>query len=274
MNHHRNRNLWRKAAAVILAVCITAAAAVTVFLYQKRKDTEDTIAARDYTASDGTGGRQDGIIEYQGKRYRRSSYVKAILLMGVDRTGPMTETTPYTAGGQADGIFVVAQDTVRNTVKILMIPRDTMSPITLTDRSGNILGKGVQHLTLAYAYGDGREVSCQFMTEAVSEFLFDMTIDHYLAADINMITMLNDFLGGVAVTVPTDDLKDIYPEFTKGALVTLHGQEAERFVRYRDKIEHFSAMDRMVRQQAYITGFFTTLKSRASKDSQIVHSYF
>ena len=75
--------------------------------------------------------------------------------------------------GQADGLFLIAQDTVRNTVKILMIPRDTMTDIMLTDLSGNELGKDLQHLNLAYAYGDGRERSCEYMAEAVSELLED-----------------------------------------------------------------------------------------------------
>ena len=100
--------------------------------------------------------------------YTHLSYVKAILCMGVDRAGEMTEKTTSGFGGQSDGIFLIAQDTVRNTIKILMIPRDTMTDITLTDLSGNVLGKDMQHLNLAYAYGDGREKSCEYMVEAVS----------------------------------------------------------------------------------------------------------
>ena len=114
----------------------------------------------------GTGEWND-----QGKSYRRNIYIKAILCMGIDRPGSLEETMTAGFGGQADGIFLVAQDTARDRIKVLVIPRDTMTEIMLTDLSGNELGSSIQHLTLAYAYGDGREKSCRYMTEAVSRLL-------------------------------------------------------------------------------------------------------
>lgn len=118
-----------------------------------------------------TPAEPDGGVEYQGKSYRRNTYIKAILCMGIDRPGSLEETRTAGVGGQADGIFLVAQDTARDRIKVLVIPRDTMTEITLTDLSGNELGSSIQHLTLAYAYGDGREKSCRYMTEAVSRLL-------------------------------------------------------------------------------------------------------
>ena len=118
-----------------------------------------------------------------------------------------TEKTTTGFGGQADGVFLIAQDTARNTIKILMIPRDTMTDITLTDLSGNELGKDMQHLTLAYAYGDGREKSCQYMADAVSELLGGLKIEWYLAADTSVIPVLNDEVGGVTVTIETDGME-------------------------------------------------------------------
>ena len=88
----------------------------------------------------------------------------------------MTETTLSGDGGQADGIFLLAHDTARNQLKILLIPRDTMTEITKTDISqtetnGTELGKIVDHLSLSYAYGDGREKSCEYTKKAVSNLL-------------------------------------------------------------------------------------------------------
>lgn len=73
----------------------------------------------------------------------------------------MTETTLSGDGGQADGIFLLAQDTARNQIKILLIPRDTITPIMKTDiswsdKNGTELGMDLDHLSLSYAYGDGR----------------------------------------------------------------------------------------------------------------------
>ncbi len=270
----RNKKKLYQAIALAGVLFVMVMIPVTVQKYRQRKAIEAEIASREYTETERDGGFHSQTIEYDGKTYRRNSYVKAILLMGVDRTGPMTESTGYTAGGQADGLFVLAQDTTRNTLKVLMIPRDTMTEITLTDLSGNVLGTDVQHLTLAYAYGDGREESCERLAEAVANLLGGLTIDHYLAADTDVIGMLNDAVGGVTVTIPIDGMEERDPAFVKGETVTLHGDQAEAFVRYRDTGISHSAITRMAQQQQYITRYFESLKKKSAEDSQIVTEIF
>lgn len=252
---------------------------LSVGLYRQRKATEAMIAARDHQAVTETGEGQSQLFKkedviYEGDTYRKNSYVKAVLCMGVDRKGTMAERTTTGLGGQADGVFLIAQDTVRNSLKILMIPRDTMTEITLTDLSGNVLGKDKQHLTLAYAYGDGREQSCEYMAEAVSGLLGGLKIDHYIAADISVIATLNDAVGGVTVTVPTEGMEQSDPAFIKGSRVTLKGKQADTFVRFRDIRRDNSALYRLDQQQEYITQFFKTVKVQSTKDSQIVTKLF
>ncbi len=252
---------------------------VSVSMYRNRKAAEAEIAARDHSAMTMTepGGSiflLGETVDYQGKTYRRNSYVKAVLCIGVDRSGTMTEAKATGAGGQADGVFLVAQDTVRNQLKILMIPRDTMTDITLTDLSGNVLGVDEQHLMLAYGYGDGREKSCEYMMEAVSNLLGGLKIDYYMSADVDVIATLNDAVGGVTVTVPTEGMEKRDPAFVKGSQVTLHGKQAEAFVRFRDINRDNSALFRMNQQKEYIMQFFKALKKKSSEDSQIVPDMF
>lgn len=265
----RNRKIWYLMAAVAL-LCVAAFGYKTVQLYRLRKETEAQIAERVYAQTESSVLFQSGTVEYDGKTYRRNTHVKAILCMGVDRKGTMEGTTIPTMGGQADGIFVIAQDTARNTLKILMVPRDSMTEITMTDLSGNVLGKDIQHLTLAYAYGDGREKSCELTMEAVSNLLGGLEIDHYIAANIEVINILNDSVGGVTVTVPSAGMEKKDAAFVEGATVTLHGEQAEAFVRYRDITETHSAIFRMSRQQEYIMQFFGVVKGKAARNSTIV----
>ena len=259
---------------ITVAVCIAVMIPVTVRLYRQRKMTEAAIAARKYIESEGAVRFRSETMEYEGKTYRRNSSVKAILCMGVDRNGPMVEETVHTFGGQSDGIYVLAQDTARNTLKILMIPRDSMTEITLTDLNGNVLGTDIQHLTLAYAYGDGRELSCERTMEAVSGLLGGFTLDHYMAADIDVINILNDRVGGVTVTVPVDGMEKRDPAFVKGATITLHGEQAEAYVRYRDINQHYTAFDRMERQKGYIMGFFQMVKENTRHNARTVENLF
>ena len=264
----------KRAAVGILILAAAAFLAVTVVLLRKRKAIEAEIAERQYGQMEDSNVLGSDVIQYQGKAYRRNTYVKAVLCLGVDRDGAMTEETTPGFGGQADGIFLVAQDTARNSLKVLMIPRDTMTEITMTDLSGNVLGKDIHHLTLAYTYGNGRETSCEYMREAVSELLGGLEIDYYIAANTEVISILNDAVGGVTVTIPTDGMEKSDPEFIQGATVTLTGEQAEKFVRYRDTGKDHSALYRMDQEEEYIMGFFQAVKERSRTDSNIVPALF
>lgn len=235
-------------------------------LYQEKQETKARISASPFVLPEAEEG---GLISYQGETYERNPSVKAILCIGVDSSGAMEKKVTGT-GGQADGIFLVAHDVAASRVKILMIPRDTMTPITLTDLSGNVLGKDIQHITLAYGYGDGRELSCQWLSEAVSELLSGLEIDGYLAMNTSMIARLNDMVGGVTVRVTVDGMERSDPAFVKGAEITLHGKQAERFVRFRDSQIDNSAITRMSQQKEYLQGYFTALRQKAAKDDGII----
>ncbi len=217
------------------------------------------------------------VIEWQGKTWRRSSNVKAILCMGVDRSDELTEYRSLTVdghAGQADGIFLLAWDSARGQIRLLMIPRDTMTEITALNDDGTLRGKEVDHLTLAYAYGDGREMSCDNMVESVSSLLLNLPVDYYLAVDIKVINTLNDAVGGVTVTVPTAGMEERDPAFVKGETITLHGSQAERFVRYRDTNKANSALTRMGQHKQFIQGFFEAVSERSKEDSGTVASLF
>ena len=173
----------------------------------------------------------------------------------------MTETTLSGDGGQADGIFLLAHDTARNHLKILLIPRDTMAEITRTDISqtesnGTELGTAMDHLSISYAYGDGREKSCEYTKKAVSNLLMGLKIDSYMAADLEIIGSLNDAVGGVTVTIPTLGMEQAGSGVCLWTDGTAGQEQAERFVRFRDTGKDNSALSRMEQQKLYISGFF------------------
>ena len=213
-------------------------------------------------------------VNYHGKTYRRNQYVKAILCMGVDRSDTMTESKGWGEAGQSDGIFLIAQDTAHHDLKILMIPRDTMTEIPITSDGKTVSDTRITQLTMAYAYGDGREQSCENTVQSVEKLLSGFSIDQYLAVDTSVVAKLNDAVGGVTVTIPTDGMEQRDPAFVKGSQVTLHGDQAEAFVRYRDVKRDFSALYRMDQQQEYITQYFKAVKTASRTDSQIVTHLF
>lgn len=216
----------------------------------------------------------EDLVTYKGKTYRRNQYVKAILCMGVDRSDTMTESKEFGSAGQSDGIFLVAQDTAHHSLKILMIPRDTMTEVPHSTPDDPVQDTMITQLTIAYAFGDGREGSCKNTVESVEKLLCGFSIDQYLAVDTTVVAKLNDAVGGVTVTIPTDGMEKKDPAFVKGSQVTLHGSQAEAFVRYRDINRDNSALYRMDQQQEYITQYFKAIKEASKSDSQIVTKLF
>lgn len=167
--------------------------------------------------------------------------------------------------GQADTIFLATLNPVNNRIKIIAISRDTMTEIPVFDAKGNYLGEEKSHLGLAYAYGDGKETSCQYMVDAVSQLFYGIPINGYAAFNMSAIAEINDAVGGVTVTVP-EDLSKADPLLQKGATVTLQGKSAETFTRWRNVELHDSNSLRMVRQKMYVEQFFAQAVKAMQKD--------
>ena len=79
--------------------------------------------------------------------------------------------------------------------------------------------------------------------------------------------MLNDLAGGVTVTLE-DDFSAADPAMTKGATLTLQGNQAEIFVRRRMDIGEGTNEARMVRQEEYLAQLSAQLESRVQQDQQ------
>lgn len=265
----RKRN-WLKAVIIVGIILTGLCMYHTCCLYKEKKVLSEQAAQWRMEQTGAVSADTRNRIMYQGKTYRRNTYVKAILCLGIDRKGTLDAPRVPGSGGQADGIFLVAQDTARNRVRILMIPRDTMTEITLTDLSGNVLGQGIQHLTLGYAYGDGREKSCRYMTEAVSNLMGGLRIDGYMAVSMSALPLMNDGVGGVTVAIDKNGLENANPDFTPGKTITLNGKQAEAFIRYRDINQPQSALTRTERQKTYIQGFLQAAKTKAGMDEGFV----
>lgn len=212
-------------------------------------------------------------VVWYGKTYRRNTYVKTILIIGTDKAGELDQTT-HGLSASADCVFLAVHDTARDTFRILMIPRDTMTEVSMTDLSGNELGKNLDHLLMAYAYGDGQEESCRYVADAVSGLLKGLPVDYYAAVNLDVIAQANDAVGGVTVTVPTEGMEGQDPAFVKGATLTLNGEQAEKFVHYRDIERNNSALYRMDQHQEYLKGFFEAVKATSKEKPGIVEELY
>lgn len=211
----------------------------------------------------------DGTVLYGGKRYKRNSYIKAVLGIGVDRRGNLDAKNDIAENGQSDAVFLAVHDTARNRLKILMLQRDLFIPITKPD------GKTVyDHLSLSWAFGDGAEQSAAVTRSAVERMLIGVPIDHYIAVDMELIGDIAETAGGITVTVPNDELAKKYPEWKRGEKVTLTKDTALKFLRYRDKGLDASPVFRMQQHRAFMLGFYSSLKKKAKQNSGVISDLY
>ena len=225
-------------------------------------------------AESGLIRREDGTVSYQGVNYRRKANTQAILAMGIDRSDDLEEAKTGWEGGQSDGIFLMAYQEDTGKEDLILIPRDSLTRFNVPDKaSGLDLGDSmIGPVTLAYAVGDGKDGSCANMKEAVSGLLAGLPIDHYAAFDMAVLSVLNDAVGGVTVTIPTEGMESRDPAFVYGSEVTLQGSQAEKFLRFRDITKDGSALQRLEQHKAYIRGFEKALAAAAGSDLTAVLS--
>ena len=204
-------------------------------------------------------------VEVDGVTYRKKNRLTTILVMGVDHD--TQDSYEYRKAGQADFLRLVVLDDADKTVQQLQIDRDTITPVTVLGLLGDRYEPVTQQICLGYAFGDGRQTSCEVTVEAVENLLGGQEIDQYLAMGLDGISTLNDLAGGVTVTLE-DDFSAADPAMTKGTTLTLQGDQAEIFVRRRMDIGEGTNEARMVRQEEYLAQLSAQLESRVQQDQQ------
>ena len=211
---------------------------------------------------------QEGQIRYDGKTYQYKDNLMNILCLGIDsRDGIAKEKTPGKAG-QADCVILAVLDDEAKTIQLINISRDSMVPVHVYATDGSFVEDRTEQLALQYAYGNGRDWSCQLMEQAVSDLFYGFPIHGYCALSMNSIASLNDTVGGVTVTVP-EELAELKPKlFTAGETITLKGNRANEFVRARavNSPDVASNNKRIARQKAYAVAFVNQLKQGMKED--------
>ena len=223
-----------KKKTIIRAAVLSAAAVillVTALLIIRNQDRAEYGESRG-RMSEGFG--QLKTIEWNGKTYREKPAITTLLIVGVDKSGnpEATGSQTYRSGSPADFIMLLAIDHTDKKIYQLQIDRDTMADVTVLGVFGNETGTQKMQICLSHYYGNTPEANAKYTIRAVRNLLDGLEIDGYYMVDYDAVPVLNDALGGVTVHVEFD-MTSVNPEWTQGSTVTLHGKEAETFVRSR-----------------------------------------
>ena len=248
--HRRKRSSRAKILAILLgAALLYAGVLLIVNVIGNRLEGSDAPEAKG--SLDGRFVSTAQTLEYGGRTWTyRKSDLTNLLLIGVDWEEDDGETTSRYAG-QADFLLVITLDKKNKTVSMLQLDRDTMTDVRVYGPFGNYTGVQQMQLSLSHAYGEDATRNCENTVWAVSRLLGDIPIDGYISLDMESIAVLNDALGGVTVTL-TEDFSALDAQMTKGTTLTLHGKQAEYYVRGRMNVGDGTNASRMLRQQTFI----------------------
>lgn len=241
--------------AVVLLVCLT----VTAMIYIIGQNAADAASGRS-TPSDA-----EGVITVDGQKYIPENNLETYLFIGVDSSGKVHED--HTDGtGQSDVMILLVRNVSTGTYRTLSIDRNTMADVDSLDEDGNYIATTRIQMAFAHANGDGLESSCENTVRAVSNYLGGQKIDGYAAVNISAISMVNDMVGGVEVTIE-DDFSDTDTSLKQGETMVLKGAQAEHFVRSRMGMDDASNTARMRRQSVYMAGMKTKLREKCAADN-------
>lgn len=253
----------------LAALLITAAAAFLILRAVGKSSLKaNTVSAAPVLAADTeTGYEEEGVVYYNGQKYRYNEELTTMLFIGVDsREDTLEESETLGNGGQADAIFLLVVDEANQRMSVIAIPRDTMTRIDVYDLSGQYYNTVEAQLALQYAYGDGALLSCEMMEKAVSNLMYQLPIHACVAVNMNAIGVANDAVGGVTLTALEDLEEDYGSMYKKGETVTLMGDEARLYVQARNEDEDYSAVNRLARQKQYLLAFIGQAVSAVKSD--------
>lgn len=238
---------------------------VFVILYSGLQILESTVLV---TGSAPTGQTTTKTITRAGIDYFPRQDITVMMVLGIDQYGPVESSNYYRNNGSADSIMLIIFDETNEECTVLYLNRDTMVNMDVLGVKGEYAGTAHGQLALAHTYGTGLEDSCENMKNTLEKFLHGLTVDYYVAMNMDAIPILNDAVGGVTVMV-VDDFSKVNPSITMGEL-TLKGDQVIDFVRTRKDVGDQKNVTRMERQKEYVDNFLKALYQKEHEDINFV----
>ena len=265
---------WQKILIIILCILLSLVILIvgsfyTLWLIGRAKMlNKDVVIKPDKTIN--VQIEDDNTVIYNGSRYKYNENITSVLCMGIDNyedsTGP---SAGIGKAGQTDALYLLVIDTATGKVSALAIPRDTIAEVDIYSKSGSYSGVKKTQICLAFAYGDGKEKSCENVIRSVSRLLYGMPISSYFAIDYRSLKNIHNAVGTLTVK-PNEALKISYSNRTdttaKGFPYKITEANIEAYLRARNKTDINAAYLRMERQIDYLKQYSAVAFSKTKED--------
>ena len=238
---------------------------VLVMLYSGLQILESTVL---YTGQETAGNSTSKTITRNGIDYFPRQDITVVLVMGIDQYGQVADSETYSNQGASDMNILLIFDETNEICSVLHLNRDTMVEMPVLGIGGRKAGTFYGQLALSHTYGSGLEDSCENTVETISNLLYGIRIDYYVAMNMDAIAILNDAVGGVTVNV-VNDFSQVDPTIPLGQ-VTLMGQQAINFVRTRKDVGDQLNLSRIERHKEYIDSFVESFRAKREQEPEFI----
>lgn len=261
---------WKKVVLCVVTALVVIVTGVTGSFFYLRAQGEQNLKTKVTVSDESTDDDTGLFVKYNGKKYQYNEDVINFLCLGIDKDTPIEERREAEklangSAGLADAIVLVSINVESDEIRLLAIPRDTITPIKAVDENGNFIGETNQQITLQHAYGQNATQACELMMEAVSKLLYQIPIQRYCSISLAAIPVLNDAVGGVDIQV-LEDVEINDRVYHAGENVHLEGDMARDYIQERDCNVIGSSMGRLDRQKQYISNYYAKAKETVKND--------
>ena len=246
--------------AVVLALAAVAGIAAAVLVNSGNANLHLASAPLEDAPEDVKSADTGDTLEYKGHHYVYNDNIVSVLFVGHDDESNYVTVPEGTSC--ADAIVLVALDTQTKKAKAVMIPRD--SYVYVDVYQGNTFTE-TQRMNLLLSYAVDVETENQRAentVKAVSRIFYGAPLKYYLALDEAAVANASTAVGGVEL-----EALDYIPgaAYGPGDTVLLMGEDAYRYVQYRDINVYESALGRQQRQVQFVKAFLAKASANGAK---------
>lgn len=191
----------------------------------------------------------------------RKEGIQTLLVSCLEPMEAPQDSGAFRNGNKADFCLLLIIDEKQGEISAIQLDPGTMV---------SFWAQGAQEpleipLSMVFSYGSGGSDSCINHSNAVSDILGGIIIDHYMTFTVDALPIVNDLIGGV--TVPAagglpDELSGLVQEDS----LTLLGEQTIAYFTYCGDGER-SNEARMDRQSLYIRGLYTPFLKNTQDDN-------
>jgi len=249
--------------AVIVGLLAAVGIALAIAVNMGNVNLHKMLTGLDNTPQEATVKDQGQTVEYNGHTYKYNENVISFVAIGRDDESNYANVTRKDATC-ADAIILFAIDTSTKKIRAIMVPRNSWVPVDLYESDQSYVGTRDLQITLSHAVLlDSIDKCAANTTKSVSYLFYNLPITYFIDVDFDVVKNASTAVGGVQL-----EALHAIPgaSYAPGDTVILMGDEALRYVRYRDVDVFESAVDRQERQVQFVKAFAAKLSNLGAQD--------